>query len=176
MKFKILKTDEEYNEAIDFLECLGDVEDFQDQPELIDQFELLSTLINFYEKKNFPINAGDPIEIIKLKMSYMGLKRKDLIPLIGSSGVVSDIFNKKRGLSKNMIRALSELLDIDQQILNLEYQLSPKSSLDLQFPVKKETPICCFDFIKSKQQNIRRFKNQLRENRMLFNINTYCAV
>ena len=63
------------------------------------------------------------MEIIKLKMEYMGLKQKDLQPYIGSSGIVSELLSKKRGLSKSMIRKLSEFLHLDQNLLNTPYDL-----------------------------------------------------
>lgn len=123
MNPKLIKTEDEYNEAISALEAIGDRKDFEDNQDLITQFELLSTLIQLYEKEHAPISEGHPIDIILMKMEYMGLKRKDLVPSIGSSGVISDVLNRKRGMSKNMIRAFSELLKIDQEILNTPYEL-----------------------------------------------------
>ncbi len=123
MKLKIIKTEEEYKLAVNYLEELGDNPDFENIPDLIEKYELLEKLIEDYEKKNYPLEKGDPIEIIKLKMAYMGLKQKDLIQSIGSKGCVSDVLNKKRALSKSMIRNLSELLNISQDILNTEYEL-----------------------------------------------------
>src|SRR5690606_6026747 len=99
MKNKMFKNEEEYNMAVDMLEKIGDRDDFEGNKELIQQFQLLSDLIETYENENADINIGNPIEIIKLKMSYMGVKQKDLIPYIGSSGIVSEVLNKKRGLS-----------------------------------------------------------------------------
>lgn len=128
MDIKVIKTDEEYNAAIDYLEVLGDMEGFQENPAMIQQFELLSTLVGLYEKENFPIKPGHPLEIIKLKMDSLGLQQKDLIPCMGSSGVVSEVFSKKRGLSKAMIRNLSEFLHIEQHILNTAYELEPKKT------------------------------------------------
>lgn len=123
MEIKLIKTENEYQEAINYLETIGDDPNFENNPELIQNFELLSTLIKLYEEKKYPIEKGNPIDIIKLKMEYMGLERKDLIPWIGSKGLVSDVLNKKRKLSKSMIRNLSKSLNISQEILNVEYEL-----------------------------------------------------
>lgn len=120
---KMFRNEEEYNKAVDLLEELGDREGFEENEELVKQFELLSNLIEAYENKNANIDVGHPIEIIKLKMKYMGLKQKDLQPYIGSSGIVSEVLNKKRGLSKSMIRKLSEFLHLDQNLLNKPYDL-----------------------------------------------------
>lgn len=123
MKIKLIKTEEEYQKALEYLEVLGDHEDFETNVELMDEFELLSTLIGIYDKAHYSIPQADPIEIIKLKMEYKGLKRKDLSG-IASSGVLSDVFNRKRGLSKHMIREFSRLLDIEQDLLNTDYKLN----------------------------------------------------
>src|SRR3546814_18968089 len=63
----------------------------------------------------------------------MGLKQKDLQPYIGSSGIVSEVLNKKRGMSKSMIRKLSEFLHLDQNLLNTPYNL-------IEVPTKSTKP------------------------------------
>lgn len=141
MNVKLLKTEQDYKDAIYRLEALGDMPNFASEQDLINEFELLSKLIEDYENENYFIEKGDPIEIIKLKMDYMGLAQKDLVPIIGSKGVVSEVINKKRGLSKLMIRNLSEFLGVSQEILNVDYELNdndikPKS-LD-NFSIKKK--------------------------------------
>ena len=120
---KMFRNEEEYNKAVALLEELGDREGFEDNEDLVKQFELLSNLIETYENQHANIDVGNPIAIIKLKMEYMGLKQKDLQPYIGSSGIVSEVLNKKRGLSKSMIRKLSEALHLDQNLLNTPYDL-----------------------------------------------------
>jgi HTH-type transcriptional regulator/antitoxin HigA len=117
MKFKLIKSEQEYNNAVAYLEELGDREDFQNNEMLIDEFELISKLINIYDSEHYPIESANPIDTILLKMEYMGLKRKDLSH-IASSGVLSEVFNGKRALSKQMLREFSELLNIDQSLLN----------------------------------------------------------
>jgi HTH-type transcriptional regulator/antitoxin HigA len=167
MEIKKIKTPQEYDAAIEHLELLGDREDFQENRQIIEEFELVSTLVALYEKENFALNIGHPLEIIKQRMAALGIQRKDLVPLIGSSGVVSEVFNKKRGLSKEMIRKLSCLLNIEQDILNLEYPTEPKSVKS----VEKNIPKIEFVFIKSMQVQVSYFRNCVKQNGMLFNIN-----
>ncbi len=124
MKFISIKTEIDYRNAVKHLENLGDSPDFQNNTEIQNEFNALEKLIELYDKEHYFIEKGNPIEIIKLKMNYMGLKQKDLIPAIGSKGLVSDVLNKKRKLSKKMIRELSKLIDVNQEILNTEYELS----------------------------------------------------
>ena len=174
MKFKLIKTTEDYQEAIAYLEQLGDTEGFHENESLMEEFELISTLIGLYEKEHFPLDAGHPIEIIKLKMEYLGLKRKDLVKMvIGSSGVLSEVFNKKRGLSKNMIREFSKLLDIDQNLLNPTYPLEDSEGKDLRIQVKpiKTVSKAIFHYITKEAIAIQTFKNRTRKNGMLFNLN-----
>ena len=77
-----------------------------------DELEVLATLVDAYEKEHFPIDAPDPVEAIKFRMEQLGLDRKDLEPFLGSRARVSEILNKRRGLSLAMIRSLHENLDI----------------------------------------------------------------
>ena len=128
MEIKIIKSEQEYEKAISLLEEIGDNPNFENDEKLLSDFESLEKLIGDYEKINYPINKGNPIEIIKLKMTYMGLVQKDLIDVIGSKGVVSEVMNKKRGLSKNMIRNLSKFLNINQEILNTKYELNEQKN------------------------------------------------
>ena len=114
----LLKSEEDYKKAVNSLEELGDDPNSKNNPELIEKSELLEKLIELYDKEHYPIEKGNPIEIIKLKMKYMKLKQKDLIHAIGSKELVSDVLNKKRKLSKKMICELSKLLNINQKILN----------------------------------------------------------
>lgn len=77
-----------------------------------DELDVLATLVDVYEVEHFPVDSPDPIEAIKFRMEQTGLDRKDLEPFIGSRARVSEVLNKRRGLSLKMIRALHEELDI----------------------------------------------------------------
>ena len=82
-----------------------------------DELDVLATLVDAYEAKHFPIESPDPIEAIRFRMEQLGLDRKDLEPFIGSRARVSEVLNKRRGLSLKMIRALHEELDIPLEAL-----------------------------------------------------------
>ena len=82
-----------------------------------DELDVLATLVEAYENKHFPISAPDPVEAIKFRMEQLGLDRKDLEPFIGSRARVSEILNRRRGLSVAMIRSLHENLDIPLEAL-----------------------------------------------------------
>jgi len=77
-----------------------------------DELDVLTTLVDAYEKEHFPSDSPDPVEAILFRMEQMGLKRKDLEPFLGSRARVSEILNRRRGLSLAMIRSLHEHLDI----------------------------------------------------------------
>jgi HTH-type transcriptional regulator/antitoxin HigA len=82
-----------------------------------DRLDILTTLVQAYENKHFPIEAPDPIEAIKFRMEQSGLTVKDLEPLIGKSNRVYEILNRKRPLTLAMIRRLHHGLGIPADIL-----------------------------------------------------------
>jgi HTH-type transcriptional regulator/antitoxin HigA len=115
-QLKIIKTDQQHRQAMERLMQLMDADPSSDSPEG-EEMDLLALLIEDYEKNRFPIAPPDPIEAIRFRMDQMGLKRADLIPYIGSSSKVSEVLNRKRPLSLNMIRRLSEGLGISADVL-----------------------------------------------------------
>ena len=169
MEIKIIKTEEDYKKAVNYLEELGDDPNFENSPELIEKSELLEKLIELYDKEHYPIEKGNPIEIIKLRMEYMELKQKDLISAIGSKGLVSDVLNKKRKLSKKMIRELSKLLNVSQEILNTEYELSITKCKEVakEISAKKEE---IFIFSKPLLAHIENFSNLVSQRGSIFNV------
>lgn len=82
-----------------------------------DELDVLTTLIDAYEAENYRIEPADPIEAITFRMEQLGMKRKDLEPFIGSRARVSEVLNKRRGLSLKMIRRLHEELNIPLEAL-----------------------------------------------------------
>ena len=82
-----------------------------------DRLDILATLIEAYESEHYPMDPPDPIEAIKFRMEQQGLTRKDLEEILGTRTRVSEVLNRKRGLSINMIRALNEKLGISAEIL-----------------------------------------------------------
>lgn len=119
--YTIIKDEETYEEYAGRLEEIFDAD--PDSAEGMEA-ELLVTLISKYEEEHYPIDTLEPIEMIKEAMSVKGLKDKDLIPAIGSKPGVSQILNKKRPLTVEMIRKLSELLNLSVEVLIQPYELN----------------------------------------------------
>lgn len=82
-----------------------------------DEFEILVTLVEAYEAEHFPIDPPDPVDAILFRMDRQGLSRKDLEPYIGHSGRVSEVLNRRRALSLDMIRRLHDALGIPLESL-----------------------------------------------------------
>jgi HTH-type transcriptional regulator/antitoxin HigA len=82
-----------------------------------EELEVLGTLIEAYETRHFPIGPPDPVDAILFRMDQQGLSRKDLEPYIGHSGRVSEVLNRRRALSLDMIRRLHHALGIPLESL-----------------------------------------------------------
>ncbi len=89
-----------------------------------DRLEVLALLSEAYEAKRYPIEPADPIDAIEFMMEQKGLDRSDLEPALGQSGRVSEVLNRRRPLSINMVRALVGLLDIPADVLVRPYPLT----------------------------------------------------
>lgn len=118
MKITPIRNENDYQKALDRLEVIFDA---KKGTELGDELEILSILIDQYENENFPIGMPDPIEAIKFRMEQMGLKQKDLVELVGFKSRVSEIMNKKRKLTLDMIRKLNTKLHIPTEVLVQDY-------------------------------------------------------
>jgi HTH-type transcriptional regulator/antitoxin HigA len=109
-----IKTETDYDAALARAWKLMDAK--ADTPEA-DELEVLSTLIEAYEDRHFPMDLPDPIEAIKFRMEQQGLTRKDLEPIIGTRTRIAEVLNKRRNLSIAMIRRLHEKLGIPAEVL-----------------------------------------------------------
>ena len=118
MTIKVLKTEEEYNQALKRLETIFDAH--ADSPEG-DEAELLGLLIEKYEDEYYPIDTPDPIEAIKFRMEQMSMDNNDLAKVIGYKSRVSEIFSRKRKLTLKMIINLHEKLNIPYESLIANY-------------------------------------------------------
>lgn len=118
MTMKVIKTEKEYNLALKRLEEIFDAKKGSAEG---DELELLSLLIDHYEKEKHPIDLPDPIEAIKFRMEQLGYKQKDLTHAIGLKSRVSEILNRKRKLTLDMIRKLHAELGIPTEVLINEY-------------------------------------------------------
>lgn len=121
MKQQIIKTEDQYNKA---LERLSEIFDSKSNSAQGREAELLALLIENYEENKYQIDAPDPIVAVKIRMEEMQLKQKDLIGIVGSKGIVSEVLNRKRRLTVKMIRNLSKQLKIAPDVLLQDYQLN----------------------------------------------------
>lgn len=116
MEIKIIKTEKDYKEALKMVESLilmdADIESAE-----ADKLQLLTTLIEDYEKNNFPSSIPDPIEAIKFRMEQLGLKASDMVNYIGSKSKVSEVLSGKTSLTLKMIRNLEKELGIPAKVL-----------------------------------------------------------
>ena len=118
MNIKPIKTEEDYNEALERLEVIFDAT--ENSPEG-DEVQILGMLIENYENEHFPICLPDPIEAIKFRMEQMGYTQADLAGIIGLKSRASEILNRKRKLSLEMIRQLHEKMNIPTDVLIQAY-------------------------------------------------------
>ena len=116
-----IRTQEDYELALSRVESLMDAKPNSDE---FDELEVLATLVDNYEAKHYAINTPDPIEAIKFRMEQEGLIQNDLVALFGNKSRVSEILNRKRKLTLEMIRNLNTHLNIPFENLLGEYRLS----------------------------------------------------
>lgn len=120
MQIKPVKTESDYQIALKRLEQLFDAPAGTLEG---DEADILALLVDEYEKVNYPIEAPDPIEAIKIRMREMHLRQVDLIPVLGGKNRVSEILSRKRRLTVGMIRRLGTFLNLSPSLLIQEYQL-----------------------------------------------------
>ena len=121
MEIRLIKTEVDYQSALKRLEEIFDAA--VGTPES-DEADILGLLVDEYEYKFYPVEAPDPIEAIKIRMEEMHLKQVDLIPDIGGKSRVSEILNRKRKLTVDMIRNLKKRLSLSAELLIKDYELS----------------------------------------------------
>ena len=122
-EIKRIKTDADYQAALKAIERLFDAEPNTIEGDLL---EVLVMLVEAYESEHYPIPSPDPIEALEYHMESRGLSRRDLEPYIGSRPRVSEVLNRKRRLTLNMIRRLEAGLGIPAEILIQPYNLASK--------------------------------------------------
>ena len=118
MEIKPIKTEIDYNQALERLEVIFDDKKGSSEG---DELEVLGILIDQYENEHFPIGMPDPIEAIKFRMEQMGYNQNDLANIVGLKSRASEILNRKRKLSLEMIRQLHEQLNIPTDVLIQAY-------------------------------------------------------
>lgn len=118
MKFRPIKSEQDYQIAMKRLEAIFDAK--TGTPEG-DELEILGILIELYENEHFSIDLPDPIEAIKFRMEQLGLNQSDLAKIIGLRSRASEILNKRRKLSIEMIRHLHQKMNISADVLIQDY-------------------------------------------------------
>ncbi len=118
MEIKPIKTENDYNQALERLEIIFDAKNGSPEG---DELEVLGILIEKYENEKFPISLPDPIEAIKFRMEQMGYNQNDLANIVGLKSRASEILNRKRKLSLEMIRQLHKRLHIPTDVLIQTY-------------------------------------------------------
>jgi HTH-type transcriptional regulator/antitoxin HigA len=118
MNINLIKTENDYNQALERLEVIFDAKRGTEQG---DELELLGMLIDQYENEHFPIGFPDPIEAINFRMEQMCYNQNDLAKIVGFKSRASEILNRKRKLSLEMIRQLHNELNIPTDVLIQTY-------------------------------------------------------
>jgi HTH-type transcriptional regulator/antitoxin HigA len=126
--YKIIKTKAQYNKYCDRLELLIGLA--KKTKDVQDEIELLNLLIDKYDAEHNSFDNLNPIELLKALMKENKMKAVELSKLLNvSEGLVSDMLNYKKGLSKETIRILSERFKMNQSAFNKPYGLVVSSNV-----------------------------------------------
>lgn len=118
MNIKPIKTKKDYEQALERLELIFDAKKGTEKG---DELEILGMLIDNYENEKFPIGFPDPVEAIKFRMEQLGYNQTDLANVVGLKSRASEILNRKRKLSLEMIRQIHDSLNIPTEVLIQAY-------------------------------------------------------
>ena len=119
MTIKPIRNDDDLRAVFRRLEFIFQAEE---QTSEADERDVLVTLVEAYENEHYDFGPADPVEAIKLRMEQQGLTARDLEPFIGPSGRVSEVLNRKRGLSLRMVKSLHDGLKIPYESLLAQAQ------------------------------------------------------
>jgi len=111
---RAIETEEEYDRLLAVAERLTFAKNRT--PEERALYKLLVTLIEVYETENYPMDKSEPHEILQHVMESSGTRQADLVGIIGSSGVVSEVVNGKRAISKAQAKALGDYFKISPSL------------------------------------------------------------
>ena len=129
LKYKVIKSKSQYKEYTNILEALI----FEEKPtkETKEEIELLTLLIETWDADHNSFDEVNPIELLHSLMDEKNIKAKDLVEILGvSKGLVSDILNYKKGLSKDIIRLLADHFRVSQEAFNRPYKLLSSKTLE----------------------------------------------
>lgn len=173
MEIRILKTDNDYRAALHEAEQLV-ATDPETGTKEADRLELLTLLLEDFEKRAFPFDIVDPIDAIEFRMEEQGLRQKDLVPILGSRSRVSEVLSRKRPLTVQMIRTLSAGLGIPADLLvggaavpRNPVALDPSHIDWKRFPIKEMEKRGWFQSLKVKsgsvEEKLREFLSDLTQ-------------
>jgi HTH-type transcriptional regulator/antitoxin HigA len=129
LKYKIIKTDKQYQDYCKVLESLM----VKNNSIAADEIELLTYLIEKWDNDHNTFHELNPIELLHELMRENNIKAKELVGILGvSKGLVSDILHYKKGLSKDVIRTLAKHFSISQEAFNRQYKLINQANLNRQ--------------------------------------------
>ena len=114
MKIKPIRTRTDYRQALKEIETLMNAQAGTPEGERLD---VLATLVEAYERKQFPMDLPDPVEAIKFRMEQSGLAPRDLVPMIGQLNRVYEVLNRTRPLTLKMVWRLHRELGIPAESL-----------------------------------------------------------
>lgn len=120
MNIKPVKTKKDHVNALKRIEQLMGAK--ANSPEG-DELDVLVTLVEAFEAKHYPIDAPDPIAAIQHRMEALGMERKDLEPMLGSKSRVSEVLNRKRKLTMDMVRTLHVKMNLPAEALIQDYKI-----------------------------------------------------
>lgn len=129
LSYKVIKNIAQYDEYCNRLE---DILFSGEADSRVDEVELLTLLIETYDNQQREKDNIDPITLIKSLMDEHEMSQNELAKILGrSKSYVSEILNRKKGLSKDIIRKIADYFKISQESLNKDYDLD-KAELELQ--------------------------------------------
>jgi HTH-type transcriptional regulator / antitoxin HigA len=114
MKIKPVRNETDYKRSLREIQRLWGAKEGTAEG---DRLDVLATLVEAYEREHFPIDAPDPIEAIRFRLDQQGLDQRALVGVIGSRSRVYEVMQRKRALSLEMIRRLSERFGIPAEVL-----------------------------------------------------------
>lgn len=158
-QLKIIKTEQDHQQALARLMVLMDLDPNENSPEQ-DEMDVLAVLIEKYEQEHFPIAKPDPVTAIKFRMGQQGLTNKDLVPYMGAASKVSEVLNGKRPLSLNMIRKLSSGLGISADVLIQAPELTAANDLEIEwsdFPIAEMLKRGYFEGFSGKLSELKEY-------------------
>jgi HTH-type transcriptional regulator/antitoxin HigA len=113
-RIRPIRSEQDYETALARIEALMEIERSQAED---DEFDVLTTLVELYEDRHFPMDVPDPLEAIRFRMEQLGKTQSDLAPIFGSRAKASEVLSGKRPLTLKMIRAMHEHLGIPAEVL-----------------------------------------------------------